>query len=729
MNVRVAPTIGLVLLVFGAMLFLVATGVPVLESALLLVVVSIQTWGGWMIWRSLRSKGSGIESLGMAIAIGTALSALAGVGLRAIADTTLGWILPAVVGLLLMARQRHQRNPVNTGRAQADFGVWFAAIMGIAAGLGGLVLVSLRSYPLTWSGSWGGYHGDMLFFEAVGSSLAGWGPLSSIFSPDLLIRYHWLVYGWTGFLTDAAGAEPFVVITRVLPVVALIAAVTIAAGWTRRLTSAPWAPFLAVLLVVTGGYVGASYGTILNFDSPSTSLTTVWLMAGTVVVLQKLDGDARRTPSLTIVFLLAAAMSAGKVSTGFVFAATLSLVALFALVRRSPWRSDAIRLLIAGGLGAAGAYVLAVAGSADPGGLDLFSWIDRASSVQGLNPIAGYIGALLGTVILSIAVAARWAGLLWLIRDPVTRWTPTALTGIGLALGGLLPLILLSGGVNETWFALSASAPLSVLSAAGVGRFVSALNAQYGQAARSRLILAGGGAIALWAAIWLLWNTGPSGGNIWEFTLRWAGPIVALLAALMLGVLLTRSIPMPGIMLGLTVLIVVIVAIPGRLLALGPSGVGVQPGTRGDLFGSQATFANGIDQQFIVAWSDSESEAGTWFRAETSGDALIATNHTFSPLVPALANRQTLVSGMHYQAPYGLAGNVETLLRREIESWSFIDSPSIETWAPLCRAGVTHLWVDPRRTSQRSWEPWGDIVTASSDVLLVAIRGEALSSC
>jgi len=713
---------------FGAGLFLFVTGVSLTTSAVLVLVLAIQSWGGWAIWRTLRASASVIEVVGMSIGVGTALSALSGIAVRAVFDTSLGWILPAVVGVGLVISRYRKEPGTSSTHVRVDLGVILAVAFGLIAGMAGLLLVSIRSYPLTWSGNWSGYHGDMLFFEALGSSLAGWGPLASIFSPDMVVRYHWLVYGWTGFLTQVTEADPFMAITRVVPLLTLIVAVFLAAAWTRRLTQVSWAPLLGVALIVTGGYVGASYGTVLNFDSPSTSLTTVWLMAGVLIALQRLENRTARWPTLVLIAILSAATTAGKVSTGFLLITTLAVIAAIGFIRSSAWRNDAVIGFAIGSVTALITYLLVIAGSADPGGLGLLSLVDRASSVQGLNPIPGFAGAALGTGILSVAVAMRWAGSLWLIRDRATRWSPTSAAAVGLALGGLLPLLLVSGGVNETWFALSASAPLSVLSAGGIGRFVATLKDQ-STPINARLLIAIGGSFVLWIVLWFLWSSGPSGGNIWEYTLRWSGPISVLAGAIFLGSILSRSVPVPGAMLGFTILIVILVAVPGRLASLSPSPTGTQPGTRGELFGSEETFANGLDQEFIIGWSDIEVAAGKQLRNLTSRKTLIATNHTFSPLVTALSGRQTFVSGMHYQAPYGWPGNIETLLERERQSWAFIDSPSPETWEPLCNAGVTHLWIDPARTGSSKWNDWGDILLDTQEVILVEIKSQEPGKC
>ena len=61
-------------------------------------------------------------------------------------------------------------------------------------------------------------------------------------------------------------------------------------------------------------------------------------------------------------------------------------------------------------------------------------------------------------------MSARWIGLVWLVASRSTRWQPITVFGIGLVAVSLASVLLLSGGLNDTWFALAASAPLSISS-------------------------------------------------------------------------------------------------------------------------------------------------------------------------------------------------------------------------------------------------------------------------
>jgi len=713
-----------------SLLYLAVSQIAPFAAAILIGIIAVQVWGGWVIWRSLRPSSSGIESLGMAIALGTALAALGAILVRAIADTNLGWLLPAILGMIIVVTTRLRPSVASPPKSKSDDrGVLGAVAAGLAIGIAGL-FVSTRNYPLE-PGSTGitTYHPDMLFFEAIGTSLVQFGPFDSIFTPDAVVRYHWLTYAWTGFLNDAAGAEPFVALTRVLPLLTLIAAVLIAAAWTRRLTNAMWAPMLAVLLVVTGGYVGGSYGTILNFDSPSTALTVVWLMAGVLLSLQWVENQQLRKASLLLIALISASTTAGKISTGFLLISALTMMLCFGLFRRTIWLPRALALWIAAVIGAVTAYLLFIFGSADPGGLQLFSLVDRASSVQGLNPIPGFAGAAFGTAILALAVLPRWVGAAWFLRDSKTRWSPLSGMALGLAIGGILPLLLISGGVNETWFALAASGPLAVISAGGVGAFVEHVERARAQRITRILLVAALVAAGLWVALWLLWSSGPSGGNVWEYTWRWAGPIVVWVGAIGAGWFIGRGSQVPYRWFGFSLLILVLVAVPSRLLVYAGPIAGSQPGTRGELFGPSQQFTDAIDQTTITSWTSDQVRAGAWLRRESRPSDLLATNITFSPFVNAYSQRQTYIAGILYQAPYGWPAGIPTLIERERASLTFIQQPTEESWSPLCTAGVRYLWIDLSRPAADAWLPWAAVADVFGDTVILQVTAEGLSAC
>jgi len=706
--------------------FLLVTGVRPLSTLGLVLVVAIQGWAGGYWWLRLRGASvSAVELAGMGLALGTVASVVSGLVVLVAFGSSLGWALPAGIAVahwLVRGRRRvvsrdssSDQKPASVG---ADRGVRWAVVLTLTLGTASLI-PNVRSYPLTWTGDWGGYHGDMLFFEAVASSMARLGPLDSIFSPDALIRYHWLTYAWAGQVTEAVGAAPFVVLARVLPFVAVIASCLIATAWARRLSAVSWAPAFAVILLVTGGYVGATYGAIFNFDSPSQSMTTLWLLAFAVVLLSLLRPGRISVGVTTALGLLSFGLAGGKISAGAVAVGAALWVALVAGIRRAEWRRAALVSTAVILVAFAAGYVLVVMGSADPGGLKLFNVLDRASSIQGMNPIPGSWGIALGTVALVIAIVARWSGLVWFVLRRDTRWAPDTVLGVGLALAAVLTVVALSGGMNDTWFALAASAPLSVISAAGVAEAWRS----FGPARRVTMVWALVASLALMVIVALLWLTGPSGGTVWVSSWRWLAPIVGVGGAVLVGVLL-------GLRFGSArgwcavagaVIMLALVAAPGRALGVGSGQMGVQPGLGEETFTPIQRFVDGIDGGYVREWSDQHVAAATLLRDLAQPGDLVATNVTYSPLVPALTGLQTFVSGMAYQAPYGTASGLDSLVESETSSWAFIDDPSEASASALCEAGVDWLWVDPERTQVRTWVPYATTVLELADAIVLRL--------
>ena len=727
--------------------FLLVTGVSAAQAALSVVVVGIQAAAGGTAWSWIRRWQAGpVELLGMGLALGTSSAVLCGLASQLVGLGYRGWLLPAllvsVIWVIRLLRSRSRTSLTDRHSGVAVSAGWLdrpSVLALVATGVLGVLsfVPNLMSYPLTWVGTWSRYHADMLFFESLGTSLAQLGPLDSIFTPDGLIRYHWLVYAWSGQVSALSDADGFVILTRVLPFVAVLGSCLVAICWARKLSKVWWVPTLAVVLLILGGYVGATYGVVFNFDSPSQAMTMLWLLAcswAVVTLLEQSSLSGRAFAAWLVgIGILVFSLAGGKISAGVVAAAAIVFVGLTGLVLKSEWRRRALIVSAVAVVAFVAGYILIVSGSANPGGLRILNVLDRASSVQGLNPIQGSSGILLGTVIMIVAIIARWSGLGWLLVDRAHRRSPSTILALGFALAGLATVVLLSGGLNDTWFALAASAPIAVVSAAGVGEAAKAL---VGQRSTLRVLIpAIAIAVVIYVVVTLLWLTGASGGNVWVSTLRWAGPLVAVLGAVLGGILISRtsghaaegaekptSWPRRSRWFAGTVVILVLISAPGRLLGVGSGQVGVQPGLSSDAFAPIIQYVPGIDTSSIHEWSDTQVSAGRLLKDRAGADDLLATNVSFSPLVPALSGVATLASGVLYQAPYGRKSGIEPLLTREAESWAFIDSPNESTVSPLCAAGVDWLWVDPAKAKISGWEPWASVVLTEPDVTLLAVN-------
>jgi hypothetical protein len=723
-----APSVALLLL--GSLIFLVTFAVPPVTALLLLVGVIWQSVGGGILWKRVRPSSGHLETLGMGIALGTALAALAGVVTATIGLGPWGALVPTaliVIGTLLQSRKTPTRKyeTPSTQHVRVDRHVLVAFLATLALGLA-IIIYSLRLYPLAWEGTWAGYHPDMPFFEAISHSLAREGAFTSPFIAEGILRYHWLSYAWAGQLSVMAQADPFIALTRLLPLTTLVGSAALVVGWTRRLSRVSWTPLLAGALLTLGGFTGAVFGGILTMDSPSQSMSALWLIGFSILIIAAIRRARLSLNLLLLIFLMTFALMGGKVSAAAPAVAGV-LVMAFVLARQhtTTW-PRALTLSGVTALGAAIAFAFFIAGANGGGGLTLGSLIDKASSQQGLNPLDGPRGVILGTVILVLAVLPRWAGITWLIVSPRWRHRPETWYSFGL-LASSLGAIIAFNGFNEIWFSVTVSAPLAVTSAVGVGLAGKAFakgGIRRPQSQGLALLLASAITVVVVVAAW---NTGASGGNLFVPTLRWGAPILAFVLAVSLGWLIAtwnKSSRLSKATAAATVIILVLSAVPGRLLAVGTNQAGyLTNGIRSEWFSTNNVDRTpGIDQVVDFELSSEELEAATWLRENAVPTDIIATNVTLSPQVSALTHMPTFVSGILYQGPYGRPSLFPQLLKNERDSWAFIDSPSQSSPAPLCEGRVTWLWIDPQRTESRNWAPYASVVSENDTVILARLQ-------
>jgi hypothetical protein len=727
----VAFCVGLMVLSF---VFLLATGASLRASVGIVIVVSLQALGGAAIWHRLRAEAGLLELVGMGLALGTVLSVIAGLLARVAFNASWGWLLPTAIVLVsfLISRLRGVRVRVSSTDHLVDRASLLALVVAAVVGAASLV-GNIRNYPLSWEGLWGGYHPDMPFFEALSTSLARFGPFDSIFLPGAEVRYHWLVYAWSGQVSEVVGAEGFVMLTRGLQLVAVLASSLLVIAWARRLTHRLLTPTLAVLLLLAGGYVGVTYGGILNFDSPSQSMGVVWLLATSLALITfvQRSGSTSRGVSLAWLLLIAVlgfATTGGKISAAAPALLGAALMTGLGLIVHAPWAKRALHGTLALFAGSLLAYFLIISGANGGGGLALGALVDRASSQQGINPMEGPLGVILGTGIMVIAIALRWTGLFWLGSIRENRSRPDVIFAFGLAIAGFATVVLFNG-FNEIWFATAASAPLAVFAAEG---FESALDRLVKRGRRSPRTLVGAAvvlALVVVAVVWAIWLTGPSGGSYWRQTWRWAGPFAAIWLGLIFAWLVVRwagiSRDRRSLFAGFTI-IVVLVVVPMRLLGIGSGQIGVPAGLRADQF----SFGNGEvimgnDSLLMVEIPSGFMSAGTWLRENASPFDLLATNLTFGPLVPAVTGFQTYASAIRYQSPYGRPSATPELLQHDEEVWGFINAPSAASVTPLCEAGVRWVWVEPSETKLRNWQPYGTTVFENGDAIILELTPAA----
>jgi hypothetical protein len=727
-----------------AIAWLLGTGIALGPSLLITVALGIQTATGGWVWAALRRQSgagaSAIEILAMGCAIGTVLAMASGVLLRPLIAMDFGWAAPTVVLLaaLLVARgatgvrELRDASAITWPRWPVAAAVGLGVVVGLAA-----ALVNLANYPLRWTGDWSQYHPDMVFFEGLSTGIARYGPGDSIFMAGVDLRYHWFTYAWNGQLTESLDLAPFVSLTRVLPFVTVLASVAIAAVWTGRHTSNSWAPVLAVALITSGGYVGASYGILLNFDSPSQALTTVWLLALAFAITEYLDGSLDRR-SLWVIGGLGVACTGGKASAAIVMIGAVGIALVLGYLGRVAWRRRAVWVLVTMSPLSAATYLLVLSGSDSLGGLNPLTWDLRASTVQGLNLSSTSWGIAAGTTFLLIAIVPRWAGLAGFWLDRQRAWSPPSIIGIGLAVTAVAPLLLLSHGVNELWFALSASAPLAVISAIGVGVAWDRLTGgghsghSSGRSVGYLAVLSLGVGLLALAIASALWVQGENA----TVSMRAWGPVAALASvgvlAAVCAMLMRRRIAAKPLVIGITISItaLVIAASLARLTpAFGPLRMSsaaapvvaesLSPQVRTVLFDG-----GDLDMPAKNEWSAAEVEAADFLRDLSSIDDVVATDQPDSAVVPALTGLRTFISGAEYQVLYGRPADVIGVPVRVAVSERLKSGPNPGDLAVLCSSGVTWLWVHGP-VVPREWQPFADLEFSNERLSLLKLNAGA----
>jgi hypothetical protein len=680
-------------------------------TAVLIILIQVATGSLLILLIPASRIRSTFEIIGLGLAVGTFISMLSSVLLVNTVLNSIAWALPTVVIViaslvrisLVRARLQHITLPRNESVAVA---------LGLLIGFVLLVINWIR-VPLDTIRAGGSV--DMYFFEALARGVSEFGISESILMSGGSLRYHWFSYGWAGELGQLANTESFVTLTRILPVLALIGVVLLVAAWSGSIRigkakSPWWVPTLAAVLIVFSGYTGALYGIVLNFDSPSQAFTTVWLLALVMLFLRGLRFASRSGLFFysALVALLAGATTGGKASHVAVALGGFAVICVMGFVFRQRWWRRALVLFTAAILGAALVYVWVLSGVGLEANL-ADSIAVRASTWQGLDPVAGRWGPLLGTIALLLAVLPRISGVSWLAMTETGRKSPEFHFTLGSIAVGVFTLFILRGGINELWFLLAASAPLAVISAYGMGQ----------------------------AQLWLR----PRIHSALFFTVAIA--VLASLLSLALSINWKFDSPhsdfflWPGILYWFSVTGVWVVIIMGSWLivqrALPKTAAGKNPSIFTGVFALSisALVLTSVFTRPAVLWTESrplntdigvvtpDSEAGgvrvastptgnlfedlvsaaDWIVSNTDRSDQIATNVPVSSFVPALTGNQMYLAGSRYQAGLGDASQLSEVDRRgKISasiSFALLNDSLDDTVLPeLCEAGVAYIWIE-----------------------------------
>ena len=656
-------------------------------------IVIAQGLAGMVWWWALRSQRglSWAEVMGMGLALGTVVSLIVGVLTRPVLGTW-GWSVPvAMTVVAVVFRLSWLKEQVARTRLPAPHAI--ALALGTLAGLTIIVGNWIR-VPLNAVSD--ASYADIYFFEGLSRSVAQFGPRPSIFMEGGQLPYHWFTYGWVGQVAGSAGTEPFFVLTRLLPILAAVSMVLLAVAWTElvHVTRAlpRWVPTLAAVLVVFAGYTGALYGSILSFDSPSQSMATVWLLGFGLAMVAFLRGGSWIL--LVAVVVLAAALVGGKVSHAAVAAAGLVTMAVVGSAVRAPWRFRAWVTLALSGVAMAITYWLVLRGAALDQNITEAIAV-KASTWQGLDPLVGRWGPVLGTLALILAMSARPAGLGLLFQRRGNRTDPAVLFTLGGFLAGLGAVLVLREGINETWFALAASAPAGALSAVGLGIGLSWLSRR-GVRHPLALALAVTLPISLLVLI-LTWNWPIDPQSPAPRVLPWLAAVLPWLAAPLLSwFALRRQAPLsPPAWQPIATLAIAVVVLSSIATRPAATWTATRPvNTQIGVVQPSVTTGSDTATTSVDSLPADRNAGATWLLDNAPRKSIIATTNTTSGFLPAVTGLRTYLSAQLYQAGLGAAGSREEVDRRASLIADLTSSDAEVALAELCDFGVDYFWIE-----------------------------------
>ena len=678
--------------------------------ASLVILIQIATGALFLLLIPASNMRSRYAITGLGLAIGTLLSMLSSVLLNSTALASMAWFIPTLlVGLVCTLRIPALRQQLRELQATRSESV--AVAVGLAAGL---IFLAINWIRVPLSSIRSGSSVDMYFLEALSRGISQFGPDHSILMSGGSLRYHWFTYGWAGELTQVAGLDSFVALTRFLPLVALLGMVLIAASWAASIrinnkVSPWWVPSLAALLIVVGGYTGALYGVILNFDSPSQSLTTVWLLGLVFLFLHGLRTESQ----LALIFiglaigLLALGTTGGKASHAVVGLGGIGLVVITSLLfRKSDWKR-AMSLGLAAALGIGIAYVWVLFGVGVQENLSEVIAV-RASTWQGMDPVAGKWGPLLGTIAMLLAIIARLAGSTWLFTTASGRKSPELVFSLGAFLTGALALLFLREGINELWFLLAASAPIAVISAYGVGQAQILLTGRIGKrrAVSITLLIAG---IASFGSLLLsrnwVFESIPLTFFQWPGVLFWLAIVSVWFVIPMLAILVLRKLPETRQQslhsIALPVLAVSVSALVLTSILTRPSVLWTESRPLNTGFGivqpsdpSGAGENKASERPVDSLGLEPGLNAADWLKRNSRVKDVVATSRPDSSFIPAFAGNQMYLAGEPYQYGLGAADQRAEIERRSLLSRSLTTGLNEGLLNALCQDGVDFAWIE-----------------------------------
>ena len=529
---------------------------------------------------------------------------------------------------------------------------------------------------------WGTLSGDVAVEQARANSLVILGSADYLLAAGQPLKYHFLANAWAGFSQTSINTEAYVVTTRVLPLVAIVATLLLVWTWIRGMSGRSGPAWWAVVLVLVGGPL--SMQAVLFPGSTSEMWSSSLCLAFLVVWWLQTTRLGALIPTAT---WIGAGMGLAKANSLIYFPALFG--AVLVLPRGSPARGRRLWAAALGAVAAAGLIGMFVVGYGN--GLTL-----------GLTESLGYLRLVAADAPAWAVVAGAGAGIVLLTLP----WL------------GILNIRAPEGGLRSDVVAFSL-----VLGLAAVATALG--SAQWGKSQFYSIAIAGVALIPLSAwGLSLGWSRVLTMGTGWVAACL--GAVAVLSPVWILPLADNHPYRLVASTLGVAAFVAAATAVrrPGSrrvVLVTVFSCIAATSAFSGAALRGVTSFADRLSPVSITESSSNSIsrqhlDAIDALASQNSARELVSTNFLCNePLelppdclsiqfpVAALGSQRMLLEGYSYAVGKALP---TWAIERAVTMDAFSRSPGRESAERLWAWGVRWAFVDLRRTTVRDWEPF-----------------------
>ncbi|GLY04664.1 hypothetical protein [Actinoplanes sp. NBRC 101535] len=331
-----------------------------------------------------------------------------------------------------------------------------------------------------------GMHVDLPFQIALVGLLKHDVPLDTPWVAGTGLDYHWFVHAHGAAASWITGAEPQVLVMRLLPVPLIAAFLLAVPALVHRITGRWWPGNVAVTMTLIGAVTVPTAWTGRPLDagvitdnlwvSPTQTYAALLFVVLMTVLLDLFRGAGGRG-SWVLFVALTGALAGAKATFLPMLLCGLVVALLVRLVRREPPGPELPALLVTGGWLGFAQIVLFGTGSqgTEIHPLQTVKFAPLGWAVLGRQgPPDDWPALLVLTGVALLAVMFGWAGMVGLLRWEF-RADPIVHVMLGFAAAGVGGMHLLAHpGLSQTYFGRSATPYLAMLSAIGLSALLPA---------------------------------------------------------------------------------------------------------------------------------------------------------------------------------------------------------------------------------------------------------------